>query len=638
MKKREEKLSDTDRLEILESVYRSSVVAIFIVDVREDGEFIFQDLNPAHEALSGMTSAWIRGKTVSELSPFIPEPETKAIRARYQQCVDAGTTISYEEMIPMGGKQTWWLTKLVPLSSHGRINRIIGMATYINELKEAQLALEETRKRLNTELKSASTDLLVQTERLEIVARASDIGIWDWDLTTGTVYFSERWKTMLGYNDEELPDSFETWEKLIHPDDRDAASAYVREVLSAPKPTFDFTARFRRHDGTYAWIRSRGAASLRIDGTVGRLTGAHTDITQEKEAQNDRENQSISTLKILDRFPGVVYVVDPETWKILYINTKAELVFDRKMEGTICYESLQGRDSPCPFCTTPLIRGTREPHEWEFHNPVVNKDYFITDQMIEWYDGREVRIEYAIDISRRKQMEQRLEQSNRDLENFAYVASHDLQEPLRKIRAFGDRLKRATEGTLNETALDSLNRMTAAANRMQKLIDDVLALSRINSRPGAFEHVRLKRIIGKILITFELTIREAGATVETGPLPEINGDPNQLEQLFGNLIGNALKFHDPQRSPVIRITGSRNDDAATISIADNGIGIDDEYREKIFGVFQRLHGRNAYPVTGIGLSICRRVAERHKATISVSPNEPHGTIFTVSFPAAGAAL
>lgn len=227
---------------------------------------------------------------------------------------------------------------------------------------------------------------------------------------------------------------------------------------------------------------------------------------------------------------------------------------------------------------------------------------------------------------------EQLTRSNRELESFASVASHDLQEPLRKILAFGDRLRTQAAGALDPAAGDSLTRMLNAATRMQTLINDLLAFARVGSRAQEFVRVKLDAILTDVLVDLESRIADAGGTVHFGPMPEVEADPLQMRQLFQNVISNALKFRRPGVAPIVGIRGHEADGRAIIEIDDNGIGFEEQYAERIFGIFQRLHGRGAYEGTGIGLAICRRIVERHHGSISASGRLGEGASFRITLP------
>lgn len=255
------------------------------------------------------------------------------------------------------------------------------------------------------------------------------------------------------------------------------------------------------------------------------------------------------------------------------------------------------------------------------------------------------RDELDREVSERKRAEERLRQtlaelarSNEELEQFAYVASHDLQEPLRKVRTFGDRLvSRATDG-LDERSQDYLARMQGAAERMQKLIDALLTYSRISSRAQPFADVALDEVLRGVLSDLETRIEKCGGEVIVSPLPEIRADAMQMRQLFQNLVGNALKFRDADRAPRVEVSAETASEEQLpeggwcIRVRDNGIGLDSTETESIFEPFARLHARSRYEGTGIGLSICAKIVQRHGGSIRASGQPGEGSSFEIILP------
>jgi two-component system sensor kinase FixL len=226
----------------------------------------------------------------------------------------------------------------------------------------------------------------------------------------------------------------------------------------------------------------------------------------------------------------------------------------------------------------------------------------------------------------------KLETSNAELENFAFVASHDLQEPLRKIRSFADRIKSLHGDSLSEKGIDYLERMQQAGARMQALILDLLKYSRITTTPEPFAVVDLRASIEEVLLDLKVLIEETNGSVEVEDLPVIQADVVQMRQLFQNLIANSLTFHDNKR-PVVRVYSSTDCSAEfhEICVEDNGIGFDERYLDKIFKPFKRLHGR-VYPGTGIGLAISKKIVERHGGEITARSKPGEGATFIVRLP------
>ena len=227
----------------------------------------------------------------------------------------------------------------------------------------------------------------------------------------------------------------------------------------------------------------------------------------------------------------------------------------------------------------------------------------------------------------------RLERSNRELQDFATVASHDLQEPLRKVQAFGERLKETLAERLDPESADCLDRMQKAAHRMQTLIRDLLSFARVTTQAKPFLPVDLGEIARAVVSDLETRIAESGGRVEIGPLPVVEADATQMRQLLQNLIANGLKFRRAGVPPVVRIRAeSEPGGALRLLVEDNGIGFDEKYLPKLFTIFQRLHGRQEYEGTGVGLAICRKIAERHGGSITARGKLDEGATFVVALP------
>lgn len=260
------------------------------------------------------------------------------------------------------------------------------------------------------------------------------------------------------------------------------------------------------------------------------------------------------------------------------------------------------------------------------------------------------RLRQEIGMRREKEEElriyaARLERSNRDLQDFSFVASHDLQEPLRKIRTFCDKIEKSHSERLDENGRDYFKRVRGAAKRMQDLIEDVLDYSRLSTRAGPFAMEDLSRVVRDVIIDLKEPVEKADARIEVGELPSIEVDSGQIRRLFQNLLSNALKFRASE-SPVIKVQAQRlgegagpratdpgSDELYWISVEDNGIGFDEKYLDRIFMPFERLHsGNSPYEGTGMGLAVCRKIVERHGGTITARSAPGKGATFIVVLP------
>ncbi len=297
-------------------------------------------------------------------------------------------------------------------------------------------------------------------------------------------------------------------------------------------------------------------------------------------------------------------------------------------------------DSGEPFETIDQPFDLRQkPHEPE---PLTHWDWSL--RPVTGEDGEVRRLVLTlVDVSEHKQardtlalLVEELERKNQELQEFAYLASHDLQEPLRKVRMFGDRLADKYAAALDRTGLDYLRRMNRACGRMSKFIEDLLAYSRVTTQARPFQEVDLFHAAELSRSNLEARIEQTGGRVTVQPLPVIEADPGQMIQLLQNLMGNGLKFHRQGVPPEVTVHGrvfeSEEGSWCEIVVEDNGIGFAEEHLEQIFMPFRRLHGRTAYEGTGIGLALCRKIVERHGGTLRAESEPGEGSRFFVTLP------
>lgn len=263
-------------------------------------------------------------------------------------------------------------------------------------------------------------------------------------------------------------------------------------------------------------------------------------------------------------------------------------------------------------------------------------------------DGKpEKYVSVRYEITERKRAEEKLkvyskklEVSNRELQDFASVAAHDLHEPLRKIQSFSDRLKAHASNELGSESLDYLDRIHNAAHRMQILINDLLTYSRVTTKAQPFNKIDLNQTVAQVVSDLEVRIEKSRGQVEWESLPTIDADSTQMYQLFQNIIGNALKFNKPNETPRVRVTSilldhsplGQSGPACQIQVKDNGIGFEEKYLDRIFTIFQRLHGRHEYEGTGIGLAVCRKIIDRHGGVITARSVPEEGSTFLITLP------
>ncbi len=365
------------------------------------------------------------------------------------------------------------------------------------------------------------------------------------------------------------------------------------------------------------------------------------DISKRREFERQLRRQNDFMHTIIESLSHPFYVVDVHNYKLRLANRAATA--GNEGRSLTCYAISHGRDTPCGGTEHPCplreVMETKEPAVMEHIHVGPNGEprYVEVHGFPVMDESAEVTqmIEYSIDITGRKLAEQEtaramraLARSNRELEQFAYIASHDLQEPLRMVSSYTQLLERRYKDKLDEKANKYIYYAVDGASRMQMLINDLLDYSRVGTKGKTFTEFSVSDALAKVQENLQRAIDETAADIHTGALPLIRGDRPQIERLLQNLIGNALKFRRDDEKLRIRIQAEERESDYLFTIEDNGIGIDLKYREKIFTIFQRLHTRSEYPGTGIGLSICKRIVERHGGEIWLDSEPGKGTTFS----------
>lgn len=279
-------------------------------------------------------------------------------------------------------------------------------------------------------------------------------------------------------------------------------------------------------------------------------------------------------------------------------------------------------------------RSEEVPPEWAAAFEAISEAY---DQ----FDGDRKLLERSLELTSSElndknakiaAQKEELERSNTELEQFAYIASHDLQEPLRTVQSYVQLIGRRYADKLDADGREFMGYVVEGATRMRALIDDLLTYARVSSRARPLERTELSPLVDEVLRALAARIAEQHAVIDREPLPAVMADRRQLGQLFQNLIANALKFHKKDAAPHVRIGAIRDGACWRVSIADDGIGIASEYREKVFVIFQRLHSRDEYEGTGLGLAVCRKIVDRHGGKIWVESEPGRGATFHFTLP------
>ncbi|GAB3510982.1 hypothetical protein GCM10027341_49950 [Spirosoma knui] len=506
-----------------------------------------------------------------------------------------------------------------------------------------------------------------QTKLDQLLLLADDLPVMVWvtqpDATC--VFLNQRWYDYTGQSATEALGL--GWLDAVHPDDAKASGDIFLAANQAQQP-FVLDYRLRAADGTYRWMNDTGRPRFDARGTFMGFVGSVTDIHALKITQQ-RLQMAIESTEL------GTWDLNPATGELIW-SDQCKALFGLPPQASVSYPLfLQGVHPDDRQRTDAVVQAALQGHQDGFYS-IEYRTIGLTDGQLRWvraqgqtyFDQQGVATRFVgmvVDITQHKLtsdlLEQRvaqqthqlqvvnydLQRSNENLQQFAFIASHDLQEPLRKIQSFGDLLRKQyadqpTEGLLY------LDRMQSAASRMSTLIKDLLDFSRLSTQQEASDPISLQTVVEGVLTTLEFQVEELGAQIRVDLLPTVVGNASQYNQLFQNLLSNALKFRRPGQRPLIEIevgllaaeklpTGVKPGRSSStyhqIAVIDNGIGFDEKYADRIFQVFQRLHGKNAYAGTGIGLAICEKIVANHGGAITATSQPGQGATFTVYLPA-----
>ena len=494
-----------------------------------------------------------------------------------------------------------------------------------------------------TQRRQAEADLGREREHLQLVLDAAEMGTWEWDIATGEVTWSHRLQSLSGIAQGEFGCTYEAGMGTVHPDDYQRVQEAVQRSLQTDAP---YHAEYRtiQPEGAVRWIMGTGRLIRDEDGATRRLLGVAMDTTARKRAELALEQSEARFRTTFEMAAVGMAMSSIPTGRFIAVNQKLaditghsrEELSDRTFLDITHPEDREGNKA----LFDQLLEGAIPSFSCE-------KRYIRKDGAMVWVQtttslvrntaGEPLHtIGIIADITERKAGEFALLNANRELEQFAFVASHDLQEPLRMVNAYTQLLLRRTPLGSDPEAQQYAEFVRRGVERMEALLRDLLTYARLGHSDGIQEHDGdLSEALSHAMERVHSSIQESDASIVSDPLPVVRGDTMQLARVLQNLLSNAMKYRKPDIPPDIRISAQQDGEYWVISVRDNGIGFDERYANRIFGLFKRLHN-DSYPGTGLGLAICQRIVERLGGRIWAESKIGEGSVFHFRLPAAQA--
>lgn len=485
-----------------------------------------------------------------------------------------------------------------------------------------------------------TSELLAEREnQVEDAIQTGALCLWRYDRSTEQMWMRGTFDRLFAEPKPEIVIPVEQWMDRIHEDDR-AQLESSRQILNDKgEDAATLSYRIRTLDDEWMWVRTSGRVIERYpDGKVRITSGVVIDVDEIHRARELASAERLRFEQIYQSTPAMMHTISADgditqvsDYWLSYFGYERDEVIGRK---SIDFLDDESRERAITH-TLPELFETG--HQSNIPYRFKRKDGRTVDVLLSSFlerdqHGKPLR-SFAVmtDVTPLRTAYEQLERSNKELDRFATVASHDLQEPLRKISAFAGLIRRRYIDKLDEEGIRSLEFLVDAAERMQTLIDDLLSYSRMASQPLRLERIDLNDIIAEVRELLAGAIEENSAELDIDDLPVVRGDPTLLKQALANLIGNAIKYRR-DINPVIQVRAERLGERVRISIQDNGIGLDPKFADKIFAPFQRLHSRADYKGTGIGLAIVRQAIQRHGGTVEVESEPGVGSTFIIEIP------
>jgi len=533
----------------------------------------------------------------------------------------------------------------------------------VAERKRAEAALEQANRELEDRIQQRTRELLELNEqldgeigereraqkllsdsqqRLELALKGADLGLWDYDIAKNVAFVDQTWADIFGYSLDEVQPNLGWWRSVLHPEDRPGVIEAWNAHLEGRTEFYDAEHRVKAKSGEWNWVLSRGKVVDRdSDGHPLRVSGTAFNISDRKRA----EEKLLQMSKVFMESIDPIFIRDLEE-NIVDLNKAAEQIYGWRREELIG-KSIKTTVSPTRHELVDELharckRGEKVENVESLHRkksgdvmPVLVSLSLLTDRR-----GEPVGIATIVkDLSDLKRTEDMLrvktdalERSNKDLEEFAYIAAHDLREPLVGIAAYLKVLERRFKDSPDHDAYKLMSRTLDITLRMDSLVQSLLSYARLGTKPKLFEPTDCNVALDRAVSNLRVAIEDIGAKVTRYRLPIVTGNPSQMIQLFQNLVSNAIKFAG-DRPLEIHIGATREESEWKFYVKDNGIGIEPPYFDRIFRIFQRVEATRGRSGTGIGLASCKKIVEHHGGRIWVESEPGKGSIFFFTVPA-----
>jgi PAS domain S-box-containing protein len=491
---------------------------------------------------------------------------------------------------------------------------------------------------LINELRSHQTKLEMQKEELQTILDSSRSFIFYKDKENRFLQVNKAFAEILGLPQEQLEGK-----SLFDIFPKDQAEAYWKddkEVMNSEKPKYDIIEPMPSKN-KIRYVQTDKIPYRDANGNIIGIIGFAIDITERKKAEESLKESEERYHSLFQNNHAVMLLINPDTGDIVDANPAATNFYGYSQE-----ELVKMKIGDINILKEEEIYNSMKKSKFSTEHNFIFKHRLASGEIrdVDVYSGTITvsgkKLLYSIihDITERKQIEnelnktmQNLQRSNSELEQFAYVASHDLQEPLRMVSSFLQLLQRRYAGQLDSNADEFIEYAVDGAKRMQELIQDLLEYSRVTTKGKEFKEIKMEETIDKVLMDLKMSIDEHNVNITQDTMPIVTADDSQMIQLLQNLIGNAIKYRS-EENPQIHISAEKEDKQWLFAVKDNGIGIDSKYTEKIFTIFQRLHSNDKYDGTGIGLAISKSIVERHGGNIWIESEPNKGSTFYFTIP------